>query len=1753
MTQRELLMETVKINSKHKRKKRWYRIVSVLSAIVVFCTTYALILPAITMTNDTYCGLEHEHTLQCYSNPEADVETPAQWEKTMQNAELLSLKGKDTASIAKTQLGYTESYKNYMVVGGDITKGYTRYGAWYGDEYADWSAMFASFCLYYAGVNDFPYAQDVTQWRETLASGEYNCYYSADEYIPNEGDLLFTNDNHVAVVTDIKSESATKIVAVMGDCNNKVDYVEYYLGDSEILGFAKVDDSANVIHIDDQAEVIVYSEICDGMLCLKADVNAVDIEKYYWQWQSSADGATDWADIQDAYYLEYSTEATDEAMNTYYRLRGVKSKGMRSRGEARSDDEELHDISHTANAFARDDNLTSDIIYSNAVLGVTLRGASGGYWEKVTQIDDTNATYMIVSQSGYAIGVANENAGNASAKAVTFTSVAGSNNYFTCNSNDEQYQWNFESTVLSSGTVSKIKNVAFNTRYLRLTDSSIIATSQSTGPTLNYNSGTEVWTLSYRQSSTRTYYLIYNNGFSRSYANTNTSRRNMVIYKRVPGVYVTFEDSAELHDDVTVQLPIGGGSVQLSDVPSDWTREDYVLVGWTKDNDSTVYTAEEIADMNITEDTTFTAHWAQSVNVSFNLGIYNDFIEPLEDVLVPYGQTLDYVPTPVWKGQYYNIAVPFEGWYTDAECTTPFNANAAITNDMVLYAKWGHQGEGYYVYFYDFDRGNSYETVLVTYLIGEGRTLSPYRPQIQPPAGQEWNGKWYLDSNRTVEYDFTTPVSDMTDYLTGDGSVACDLYLWPGVNDVCRVIFVTNGERIPPINVITGETVDLDDYTPVRAGYHFEGWYTDAELTQPVSGVQTITENKFYYAKWEPAYVPFTPVIHIENPDDNGFETADYLKQGSDHYWYAMAGSVIKVKSNGTTHTVYSELNGVEYPVYTDENHITQATVPDVYSDYFLFNDADTTDWTDVFGQGTYPYSKEPILNNGTSIVHFDYMRARVDLTFNMSNSSSGGYMNMYALNSDGDLPGTTTATQSGNYSASGVTPDGIEWEYTAASANASSGNNVFVLKNLKYEQDITTAFPLQTWLTSRGTGKIYVWTSSNANKDNVQQSSRVKNMLENYLRKNTTGRNTQGCTFTASFGNTNTYALMYAFECLPGETPDFTVGGKSYKVDTSYSQVLLYTSTTGWNAKQIIGCDDGQSVPYTISNGSVGGTSSIGDTRVNSLFTKYQDYYKINGTYNPSSWSRAFLLYYPRKDVTLQFNFMYDADGDGHDDTLSYSNIMYGQSIADYQGGLPNNEQHSYLTRPGYKFVGWMNSYGEVYTNADWSSMIATAEDNTSVMLFAKWERITDNIIEFYSTEHSETPVEWHYFSNGDYVSPPAAVTPDYWVWTNSDYGYESRFDFNIPMYGEYGVWEYNEAADKYVWVVKVYGQWLNDNPWVMYNANVAQGGIQANAPVDNDQYTLGTSRVPVKALTDLTNTQGKIFAGWLLDNNSNVYQPGDHILSQWMPGMTFIAQWVSQENAVYLKYDPNGGTPDTQYPNETGFVYARYANAAVWDNTSNESQYYTKEGFMFDGWNTMADGTGTSYSPGNPITLTEDVTVLYAQWRPATYTVRLHKVSQREVEGVLTQQSLAGVEFDLDVREGNAWQNISQGLITDINGYIIIPNFEINKLYRLTETSSLPGYKLPEDSIYFRVSDETVIFCDSTGNVITPDDFSGEYVHADSAVNMTVINRSGVLLPMTGGIGTQVYTLCGLALIAAALMCGYMLRRKCERRERF
>ena len=79
ISMKKLLARIRAILRNRQFRKLWTRIVSSIACLVVFVTTYALVLPAITMENEALCGIEaHQHNKSCYEErlicniPESD-------------------------------------------------------------------------------------------------------------------------------------------------------------------------------------------------------------------------------------------------------------------------------------------------------------------------------------------------------------------------------------------------------------------------------------------------------------------------------------------------------------------------------------------------------------------------------------------------------------------------------------------------------------------------------------------------------------------------------------------------------------------------------------------------------------------------------------------------------------------------------------------------------------------------------------------------------------------------------------------------------------------------------------------------------------------------------------------------------------------------------------------------------------------------------------------------------------------------------------------------------------------------------------------------------------------------------------------------------------------------------------------------------------------------------------------------------------------------------------------------------------------------------------------------------------------------------------------------------------------------------------------------------------------------------------------------------------------------------------------------
>ena len=189
---------------------------------------------------------EHIHSLLCTSDVSADLETAEIWRTTLPDEGLLNgILAEDLLEVAKSQLGYQESARNFAVTEQEARRGYTRYGQWYGEPYDDWSAMFVSFCLHYAGIPEevVPYEADCQRWQEQLE--ELELYSPAEFYNPVAGDIAFfgqpeTGAVRVGIVEQITGE---EMITIEGDLSDRVDNGVYSLvaDHNDILGYVSIE------------------------------------------------------------------------------------------------------------------------------------------------------------------------------------------------------------------------------------------------------------------------------------------------------------------------------------------------------------------------------------------------------------------------------------------------------------------------------------------------------------------------------------------------------------------------------------------------------------------------------------------------------------------------------------------------------------------------------------------------------------------------------------------------------------------------------------------------------------------------------------------------------------------------------------------------------------------------------------------------------------------------------------------------------------------------------------------------------------------------------------------------------------------------------------------------------------------------------------------------------------------------------------------------------------------------------------------------------------------------------------------------------------------------------------------------------------------------------------------------------------------------------------------------------------------------
>lgn len=196
---------------------------------------------------------EHTHDASCVIEDldlTVNREEKAQWDEMFRDMELSGNWPEDLIAVAQTQMDYRESRRNCSLADRQL-KGYTRYGAYHGDPYGDWSAYFVSFCMDYADIGYYPQHSDPAQWMKLLE--QEDLFFVIADNLPKAGDLIFLHmdedaqtapaADHMGIVQAVipsADGTAAVIRTVEGDADNRVGYGAYESDDMRILGYGRM-------------------------------------------------------------------------------------------------------------------------------------------------------------------------------------------------------------------------------------------------------------------------------------------------------------------------------------------------------------------------------------------------------------------------------------------------------------------------------------------------------------------------------------------------------------------------------------------------------------------------------------------------------------------------------------------------------------------------------------------------------------------------------------------------------------------------------------------------------------------------------------------------------------------------------------------------------------------------------------------------------------------------------------------------------------------------------------------------------------------------------------------------------------------------------------------------------------------------------------------------------------------------------------------------------------------------------------------------------------------------------------------------------------------------------------------------------------------------------------------------------------------------------------------------------------------------
>lgn len=322
--------------------------------------------------------------------------------------------------------------------------------------------------------------------------------------------------------------------------------------------------------------------------------------------------------------------------------------------------------------------------------------------------------------------------------------------------------------------------------------------------------------------------------------------------------------------------------------------------------------------------------------VSFD---YNDDITAKTSIRVNENGRAEEPSVPVREGYV------FSGWYSDSAFTVKYDFSQNVTKNLLLYAKWSKAIKVTFVY-------NDGVTVDLIKTIAAGETVETENPTR---ADYKFNG-WFKEATLTERFDFSAPVTEDISLYAGWSATKCTITL--RYNDD---VTTDKTETLEAGSIFTKPA------DPVRDGYKFDGWYTNAELTNEFNFSNPVTDSLILYASWIEEGISYkTVTLHYnDGMTENGR---------------------VKVKENGRLQTF-------DDPAYADHEFLGWFTDPE-YKQKFIFSKKITED-TDLYAKWGKIYLFEAEDTNITGIVGKGYSGDATgsDIIGRGSGASNGYYI----------------------------------------------------------------------------------------------------------------------------------------------------------------------------------------------------------------------------------------------------------------------------------------------------------------------------------------------------------------------------------------------------------------------------------------------------------------------------------------------------------------------------------------------------------------------------------------------------------------------------------------------------------------------------------------------------------------------------------------------------------------------------------------